>query len=54
LGKSVIKASGCSISFSAKEKEPKRKLPAGALFYGPVNARAWPMVPNKPMPVLER
>jgi len=49
-----MKASGCSFSFSAKEKEPKRKLPAGALFYEPVCAWAWPVLPNKPMPVLER
>jgi hypothetical protein len=49
-----IKVSGCSFSFSAKEKEPKRKLPAGALFYESVSAGARPVVPNKPMPVLGR
>jgi hypothetical protein len=46
-----MKVSGCSFSFSAKEKELKRKLPAGALFYEPVCAGAWSVVPNKPMPV---
>jgi hypothetical protein len=33
-GKSVIKANGCSFSFSAKEKEPKRKLSGGAIACG--------------------
>jgi len=38
IGKSVIKVSGCSFSFSAKEKEPKRKLPAVPC---PVNGLCW-------------
>jgi len=37
-GKSVMKVSGCSFSFSAKEKEPKRKLPAVPC---PVSGQCW-------------
>jgi len=33
-----MKASGCSFSFSAKEKEPKRKLPAVPC---PVSGQCW-------------
>jgi hypothetical protein len=38
--------------FSAKEKEPKRKLAAGTLFYEPGSAGPGLVVPNKSMPHL--
>ncbi|RCH53917.1 hypothetical protein DJ568_15370 [Mucilaginibacter hurinus] len=44
LGLCVIKASGCTFSFSAKEKVPKRKLPA-APDPVKVSADALPLLP---------
>jgi hypothetical protein len=46
-----MKVSVCSFFFSAKKKEPKKKLSAGALFYEPVCTGAGLVVPNKPMPI---